>query len=311
MKRIKQLIKKIIKKSLWVLCGKNQKRFDKLAGLRGKIKQKKQTKAYKRACKKGRITRLDIRELFISNASDNKYERLDTIVRYLTIKKYYKNDKDAFALYHKMQEKRLGSSELADEWCERFRNLIDSFEKDGYMDDSLLTVGKNLQIHDGSHRTALCLYNNIFEVSCNVIEYKKKVEYGIEWFVLNQFSRQEITEILNEYHQLIKNFKLDYYLTIENHEQALPSCFINLLDRIGTRCEYIKTACCEENGKYVHIYRFETSSNKYIILDGSIANYECKNIKKMLEMANCNKYIINVCMNYKENDQCVKRWIKQ
>ena len=278
MKKIKHLITKILKKTLWIMCGKNQETYSKIAELKGKIKQKKQTRAYKKACKKGKVTMLDIRELFISNASDNKYERLDTIVRYLTIKKYFENEEDAFSLYHKMQEKRLGSGELANEWCERFKKLIESFKKDGYIQESLLTVGNDLQIHDGSHRIALCLYNGIFEVNCNLIDYKKKVEYGIDWFVKNQFSRQEIAEILHQYHGLIKEYKYEYYLTVENYESSLSTDFTNLLDRVGTKCQFVSTSCSYDREKYIHIYKFETSSSKYVILNGNIANYEKKNV---------------------------------
>ena len=31
----------------------------------------------------------------------------------------------------------------------------------------------------------------------------------------------------------------------------------------------------------------------------------------MLEMANKNKYMINVCMNYKENNECIKKWLSR
>lgn len=307
MDKLKRLTKKKIKNILWILCGKKQEKYDKVIKFKTKIKQLQQKILYQKACKKGRTMSLDIRELFISNAADGRYERLDTVVRYLTIKKYFSNDANAFHLYHKMQEKRLGDKKLADDWCDRFRNLIKSFEHDGYDQKYVLTVGDDLQIHDGSHRTALCLYNHIFVVPCKIIKYHKKVEYGLDWFIKNQFDRKEIEEILTGYNELLKEYRSEYYLTVESNEKDMLDKTKELLEYIGSDCQYIKLGIDHLSGKTTWIYRFHTASDKYILENREIVNMECLTIKKMVGKIECADRI-DVCLNFKSNNAIKEKW---
>lgn len=285
---MKQKIRNVLKIFIWHLCGKNEQRYKRFVGIKSSIKNFIHKRDYDKACKQGNIIDLDIRELFLSNAEEGSFERLDTVVRFLTIKKFYENVPDAFSLYQKMQEERLGNKDEAKRWCIRFEKLIKSFDERGYSKDSCLTIGKDLQIHDGSHRTALCLYNKIFVVPCNVIAYKKKVEYGLNWFLEHHFTSDEMMEIINQYNQLLQEFKKPYYVQTYNKDDISN----DILDIVAEKIS--------ENSK-MSLYSFTPHSYKYNLINKKLVNSECERLFDILNIR-MKGIILNVCKNYEEND---------
>ena len=108
------ILKRCFKLIIKLITFGNAKLYNKVSNyiFIGVLKLKKIKYFFK--CKFGQKIICDIRGLFLYNASLNKYSRLDTIVRYLAIENYYNVNDYGFALYKKMQEKRLGSKDKAD-----------------------------------------------------------------------------------------------------------------------------------------------------------------------------------------------------
>lgn len=163
--------------------------------------QKKQA-AEKRPVK----VKMDVRELFAhqnKSVSDFAYNRLDTVVRYLAIENYYGKNDFGFMLYEKMQNARMGQG-YAPGSIEKYKELIASFDKNGYDGDSCITCDQNLKLVDGSHRLALCLYHGIPEISIQLMPQATNIEYGIEWFGKNGFTSEEIEVICEKCIELLE-----------------------------------------------------------------------------------------------------------
>ena len=149
---------------------------------------------------------MDVRELFAhqnKNVSDFAYNRLDTVVRYLAIENYYGKNDFGFTLYEKMQNARMGQG-YAPGSIEKYKELIASFDKNGYDGDSCITCDQNLKLVDGSHRLALCLYHGIPEISIQLMPQATNIEYGIEWFQKNGFTSAEIEVICEKCIELLE-----------------------------------------------------------------------------------------------------------
>ena len=144
----------------------------------------------------------NVEEIFLQQNLLKGYNRLDTVVRYLAVEEYYGKNDYGFRLYEKMQGKRIDKAYVTGS-VERFRNLIESWEKNGYSDDSEISLDRNLLIIDGSHRMALALYHGIKDISCKVYKNKTSIDYGLSWFVQNDFTVEEMNIIQNKCEELL------------------------------------------------------------------------------------------------------------
>jgi len=119
---------------------------------------------------------------------NGKFNRYDTIVRYLAVDNHLGKNDFGFELYRKMQTKR-GFVKGAEE---KFRNLIDSVSQNGFDECSSLPVGKNQELADGSHRLALALYFDEKLIPLKLNRFAYDTFYGIDWFKENNFTKDEI-----------------------------------------------------------------------------------------------------------------------
>lgn len=142
----------------------------------------------------------DVRELFFQQ-NGACFNRYDIIVRYLAVEDYYGFNTYGFDLYKKMQAARV-SKEWVDASISHFERLIRSYDKKGYDKTSQIELDKNLNLIDGSHRIAMALYHKSYTISCKLRPNAYDIFYGIEWFIENGFTVEEIRIIQNKYRQI-------------------------------------------------------------------------------------------------------------
>lgn len=150
-------------------------------------------------------SKYNVEEIFMNQNKLSGFNRLDIVVRYLAIEDYYGKNKYGFELYKKMQGKRI-DEEYIETSVDAFVKLIESFER-GYDEQSEIVLDEGLDLVDGSHRMALALYHGVKEISCKVYNEKIAVNYGVEWFLKNDFSLNEIQIILDKCKELISNHR--------------------------------------------------------------------------------------------------------
>lgn len=150
-----------------------------------------------------------VREIIMQQNRLDGYNRLDTIVRLLAIENEYGLNDYGWDLYRKMQSKRTQNEQpTTEERVENFKELIHSWERKGYEIESAIVLDNNLMVVDGSHRLAMSIYHNLYEINCHVIPQTCDVKYGVEWFVENDFSPEEIDHILKKTDSIIQKYKI-------------------------------------------------------------------------------------------------------
>jgi hypothetical protein len=156
---------------------------------------------------------LDTRELFYQE-NRNGFNRYDIIIRYLAIENYYEKNNFGFKLYEKMQDARGNKKGYGIESLVRFKELVKSYERSGYKKTSEIELNKDLCLHDGSHRMALALYNKLEKISCKIRPYSIPVEYGIDWFLENDFTSNEISMMQSKYMELKNQLMVPFILIL-------------------------------------------------------------------------------------------------
>ena len=130
----------------------------------------------------------------------DSFQAFDTIVRLLAVENYYGINNYGMNLYIKMQQKR-GSYEDHNEAS--FRQLIQSWDKNGYDDSYRIEVDRKMVLYDGSHRLALAIYHGVENISVKAIFSDIGCRnYGIDWFAQNGFTEEEI-DIINRRFSLL------------------------------------------------------------------------------------------------------------
>lgn len=145
-------------------------------------------------------TELETIELIKAQFEGTEFTAFDTVVRLLAVEDFYGLNDFGFSLYKKMQVHR-GSYESHNE--NRFIDLIKSFEDKGYDASSKIETDKKLRLYDGSHRLALAIYYDIRKVAVQMsyTDHGNR-NFGLKWFIDNEFSEIEISRIRNRFEQL-------------------------------------------------------------------------------------------------------------
>lgn len=176
----------------------------------------------------------DARELFFQENRPEGFNRYDMIVRLLAVENWHGQNDFGFDLYWKMQQSRkVGDYQNA---VVRFKELIQSYEKNGYDPKSEIVLDRNLHLIDGSHRMALALYYKHWNISCAVMPFDRKVNYGIKTFVEYGFTRQEIDIIRSRYEALKSEIQMPFVCTLWS--SAAPY-FDEIMERLSLVCEII------------------------------------------------------------------------
>lgn len=134
----------------------------------------------------------------LNNSMKNDYYNAHLMIRYKLIENYYNGDKrEWWNIYNEMQRKRVEQKSIIDrakaENETAFRNLISSFQENGFNEDYPIIVNKYFRLVDGSHRLSLALYFKIPYVTIMMDDFSHGIdpEYSLSWFLENGFENLE------------------------------------------------------------------------------------------------------------------------
>lgn len=135
---------------------------------------------------------------------------------------------------------------------ERFRKVIDSVITKGYRKDSLMHVGRDFTLQDGTHRTAICLFIHNYQLSGNAYRYK------------SPFFKRSAKEFISE-----MNFDDDYVEAVLKKYEEIQNSLID--DGVCYNCLLDETMnpFIIEQEKGVHIKRiYQVQTDTKTIMGG-------------------------------------------
>tara|TARA_Y100000768_G_C23987941_1_gene690156 strand:+ start:1616 stop:2512 length:897 start_codon:yes stop_codon:yes gene_type:complete len=128
------------------------------------------------------------------NFKNNVFNRADMLVRKYSIEQYLKDKIYDFGFYKKMQQKRTGKN--SSEYVIKFKELIDSIQKNGINNNYPIKYSFNYLLRDGSHRLSYALLLNKTFIAVKPMKWDNHNDYSIEWFKKNKFNETEL-DIIN------------------------------------------------------------------------------------------------------------------
>lgn len=147
--------------------------------------------------------------LFKHNMGNNYYNS-SILVKMIAIDCFYKKNDYGFNWYNKMQLKRVKDNPMIPKYMayheNEFRDLIKSFEENGFDSKKPIILNKDFYIVDGTHRLALALYMGIKRISIKIDEksyYLQSKDFSINWFKNNGMAYVE-KEVIKKYNEVLK-----------------------------------------------------------------------------------------------------------
>lgn len=293
---------------------------------------------------------IDARKLFLP-------QRIDLVVKYFYIQAVIENKNIELAkdIYCKHIEAFSDGtfSEMGDpnknsmeKYISAFNNLIESFKKDGYdCNKSIIPIGKNNELIDGSHRVACAAF---FNQKIRVIKFSKiSINYDYKYFK-RRFLKEDYLELMAEKYCEIKentfvacvwpkaygknNKKLIEQVFKDSHCQTVYYTkkkldyeeFWNLIFEFYKQEPWIghklngfkgitnKTNMCYSNNRIVQIYVIQCTSYKSFTLAKEeirrLINLEKSSIHttdNKEESVSCLRYIFNKNPLFQEEKLCI------
>lgn len=189
--------------------------------------------------------------LMQSNKGMDSFEELvpyDAVVRYMAVEDYYEKNGYGFKLYNQMNEKagiyrpkiRILKSKREKAYQGEyhseavFRQLIESYERNGYLKGYPVWFDKTGLLINGSHRFALALYSNQEYIEVNLCNWIHNRKWSIDWFWKNCFSQEDIdnickkeVEIMNKVRKQIGSFYCVLYPPAESYFEEITQDIVH------------------------------------------------------------------------------------
>lgn len=124
--------------------------------------------------------------------------------RFLDAKNYCNAVDTSFKYMNGISYKAHGELHSPTYGIERFKELIDSFQQNGYDQSSLLVLDKDFNLRNGTHRLALCLLNGIYTVNAQIIRRKSLSRRTVDWFYGVGLESNFLADIQDEYDSIYK-----------------------------------------------------------------------------------------------------------
>lgn len=238
---------------------------------------------------------VSVSDLFQLLSRNGEYLRYDAVVRYLAVEQYYGKNDYGYGLYMKMQDARIGDG-YSEKAIDKFKKLIDSYDKNGYDKSSGIFLDRNLNLIDGSHRIALALYHHYSNITAFVVNVDHPVDYSVDWFFKNGFTTEEVRQIVEKSRELVAQVHKPFSCVIWG---PAVKCADQIVEDIGFF------------GKVVSVKEYEFDRNVYenvVRAIYAIDDIESWKIEKKLSyMKECSPKIVSVDVMFDCSDFRLKQ----
>lgn len=109
--------------------------------------------------------------------------QLTILSRYYDIVRYKKGEDMDFPFQNALGYCVWGANHNAERGNSSFVSIIKSYDINGYNDSYPIQLWRGGQVANGTHRVALNIYHESWEMSATVLPRKSRHDRGIEWFV--------------------------------------------------------------------------------------------------------------------------------
>ena len=226
--------------------------------------------------------------------------------RLLDVEKFFEEKDKTFPYQNAISYKKYGANHKEQRGNMHFRDLIESYRKNGYKPDSYITCDKDLFLMDGNHRMGLHIYEKIEKVNVRIVKRKVNFEYSGDWYYsvgLPSDMMEQIYKKYQEIQQWLINSGNTFSLLIENINDKILNIKIDIYHLVNVLHIYD----IDDNSLFV---QFSLQQPDYVVKGGELISRRTCFIEKVLQarFPNSKIQISKNCLEGKRNyESIVKR----
>lgn len=159
--------------------------------------------------------KMKLREIFMLQHREGEpytfenFIRINLLIHYAFVEQYYGRNTIGYHLAERYM-KLVCDDGREDNHQQYFEELINNIEKNGFSENSYISLNREGCLIDGTHRLALLLWNRIEETEADILNTVwnigegSEAERGIEWFEekKDSFSKRDIEYLKTLYYDL-------------------------------------------------------------------------------------------------------------
>lgn len=168
-----------------------------------------------------------------------------------------------------------GKEHLEERGNEHFRNLIESYSKEGYHPGSFVTCDKNMMLMDGNHRMGLNIYYKIESVLVRRVHKSVPFQYGGDWYFQVGLPTKTMNDIYDKF-QAIQSWLIDSGNTFCLHIKGVD--YGDIIEDISHLCTVLKI----HNRNEEALLQFSMQNPEYIVKQGGLVSHRAMIIRDIV-----------------------------
>lgn len=225
----------------------------------------------------GKIVECSIADILLLRDIPNSSQLLLTS-RLLDVEAYLEKGDESFPYQNTISRNAYGEKHNEKGGNLSFKNLIESYKKHGYRNDSYITCDKNVVLMDGNHRMGLQVYEKIERINARIVRREKPNTNSLDGYYTRLFPTCFIESIFNRYYEL-QSWLLENGMTFCACFNEYNQNGANLLQDMKRLCTVLKVEKKEEET----IVCFSMLNPQYTVKDGQLYSQRAATIERILK----------------------------
>ena len=157
---------------------------------------------------------------------------------------------------------------------DNFKKIIESYDKNGYMEKSRIELYKGLNIANGTHRMALNIFHGFWEINARVLWRNIPTVKYLDWYIARGLDKKW-EKVLSDTYESVQEKLFNEGVTLVFSTIPLSDEQTELLNRIlRERCKHYIVSSANERV----IVRFSLYNPRYIIKRNTLFSIESESL---------------------------------
>jgi len=206
--------------------------------------------------------------------------QLTVLSRYYDLQQYQKGD-ESFLFQNVLSKILWNNNHNEQSGNFAFRNLIKSYEKYGYKHGSRIQLDSEASLMNGSHRVAMNLWFDFYEIEAKIVRRRIRFKRGIQWYLENGLPESfvDVLKIVKlEITKKLFNVGASFIIVTGKLSSEQQKTMIHFLE---PRTKEFKL-CPRFNEKDGLIVSYSLANPKYYIKGHHLQSATARNLNKVL-----------------------------
>ena len=227
--------------------------------------------------------------------------------RLMDVEDYLSGKDKTFPWQNTISRKAYGDKHREEDGNRSFKALIESYLKDGYHPDSIITCDNDMNLMDGNHRMGLHIHEGIERVNVRRVHRKVPFQYGGDWYFENGLSAT-FMDCIYERYDAVQKWLIESGNTFCVYAEGSDA----EVKEVESVLKHLCTVLCIKSVAGGVILQFSMPSPEYSFKDNKLVSKRAEQIESILRKRFTSVQLkLEVAKNCLEGKVCFEKYQKQ